>query len=109
MPCTIPPRDKAISAAQNLSGPAIFTDSSVQNGVVGIGIHSPNISHFPISSATIAPINMLNVIDVALTQLIHPSNTDPPGIQKSVTIFTDSQAALNALNYLASHSGQFLV
>ena len=116
MPCIIPPREKPISSAQNLSGPAIFTDSSARNGVVGIGIHSPNVSHFPISSATIASTNTLNVfsgellaIDVALTQFTHFSNTNPPGIQKSMTIFTDSQAALNALNRPASHSGQFLV
>ena len=78
---------------------AIFTDSSARNGVVGIGIHSPNISHFPITSATIASSNTLNVfsgkllaIDVALDQLIHLPITNLPGTHKPVTIFTDSQA-----------------
>ena len=85
MPCTIPLRDKAISSAQNLSAPAIFTESSAQNGVVGIGIYSPNVSHFLISAATIASTNTLNVffgellaIDMALTQLTHLFNTNPP-------------------------------
>ena len=67
-------------------------------------------------AAIIARSNTLNVysgellaIDVALAQLTHLFNNDPPGIHKSVAVFTDSQAALNALNFPASHSDQYLV
>lgn len=116
VPCIILPRDKAISFAQSLASQAIFTDSSARNGVIGIGIHSPNISSFPISSATIASTSTLNVfsgellaIDVALAQLTHLLNTNSPGIHNPMTVFTDSQAALNALNFPALHSGQFLI
>lgn len=115
MPCTILSRDKAVSFAQNLVKSAIFTGSSARNEVIGIGIHSPNILNFPISSATIATTTTLNVfsgellaIDVALAQLTHFVNTNPPGIQ-AVTVFSDSQAALQALNFPAPHSGQFLI
>lgn len=58
---------------------------------------------------------MLNVfsdellaIDIALTQLTHFVNTNPPGIH-TITVFTDSQAILQALNFPASHSGQRLI
>lgn len=93
-----------------------YLQAWVRNGHVGIGIHSPNIANFPVSSTTIATSNTLNVfsgellaIDVALAQLIHLSGTGPSQTYKSITIFTDSQAALNALNFPTSHSGQFLV
>lgn len=109
-------RDKAVSFAQNLSGPAILTDSSVQNGHVGIGIHSPKIANFPVSSTTIATPKTLNIfsgellaIDMALARLTHLSVTGLSQIYKSITRFTDSQAALDALNFPTLHSGQFLV
>lgn len=113
--CTlsIPSRDKAVSLAQNLPNPAIFTDSSARNQVIGIGIHSPNISNFPISSATIATTATLNVfsgellaIDVALAQLTHMVNTNPPGTH-DVIVFIDSQAALQALNFPARIAANF--
>lgn len=79
---TILPRKKAISSAQQLSGPQILTDSSVRNGHIGISIHSPNIANFPVSLTKNVTSNTLNVfsgellaIDVALAQIIHLSDT----------------------------------
>ena len=46
-------------------------------------------------------------IDVALAQLIYFAKLEQPR-HHNVTLFTDSQAALNALSYPAAHSGQFL-
>ena len=75
--CNIPPRAEAILSAKNLTGPAIFTDSSARNRHVGIGIYSSNLTYFPVSSTTVASTNILNTfasellaIDVALAQLI---------------------------------------
>lgn len=59
--CIILPQDQAIRSAKPLSSPAIFTDISARNSLVGIGIHSPNIAHFPVSSTTVASTHMLNV------------------------------------------------
>lgn len=116
VPCMILSRDKALFSAQNLSGPAIFTDSSAQNGHLGIGIHSPNIPCFLISSATVATTithyiisGKLFAIDIALAHLISLPTPNVPQSCGSVTLFTDSHAALNALNYPTSHNGQFLV
>ena len=61
---------------------------------MGIGIHSPNIANFPVSSTTIATSNTLNIfsgellaIDVALAQLIHLSGTKLSQTYKSIAIF----------------------
>ena len=112
--CVTLSRVEAILAAKNLSIPAIFTDSSARNGLVGIGIRSPNISYFPVSSTIVGTTHALNVfigellaIDVALAQLIHFAKIEQPR-NLNVTLFTDSQAALNAISYLAAYSGQFL-
>lgn len=116
MPCILLPRDEAIFFAQNMASQEIFIDSSARHGVIGIDINNPNIASFPIFSATIASTSMLNifsgkllVIDVALAQLTHHLKTNLLGIHNSVTVCTDSQAALNALNFLALYSGQFLI
>ncbi len=112
--CVTPSRAEAILAAENLSGPAIFTYSSAQNGLVGIGIRSPNISYFPVPSTTVRTTHALNVftgdllaIDVGLVQLIHFAKIEQPR-NLNVTLFTESQAALNAISYPAAYSGQFL-
>ncbi len=114
--CIILPRAQASLSAKNLSGPAIFTDSSAQNGLVGIGIHSPNIAHFPVYSTTIATTHTVNVftgellaIDVALAQLSFLSNVEQPWRHQKIPLFTDSQAALNALSFPRAQSRQFLV
>lgn len=116
MSCTILFYDKTISFSQNSSGATIFINSSVQNSVVSIIIYIPNISHFFISSALISTINTFNIfstklltLNVVLTQFIQLSNTDPPGVQKLVTIFIDSKGAFNPLHCLASNNGQFLI
>ena len=112
--CVPPSRAEAILAAKNLSGPAIFTDSSAGNSLVGIGIRSPNISYFPVSSTKVGTTHALNVfigellaIDVALAQLIHFAKIEQPK-NPNITLFTDSQVALNAISYPAAYSGQFL-
>ena len=112
--CVIPSRAEAILLAKNLSGPAVFTDSSARNNLVGIGIQSPNIAHFPVSSTTVGTTQALNVfigellaIDVALAQLIYFAKLERPRHQ-NVTLFTESQAALNALSHPTAQSGQFL-
>lgn len=85
--CIIPPRVEATASAKNLSGPAIFTDISAGNNLVGIGIHSPNIAHLLVPSTTVATTHILNVfadelvaINVAMAQLTHLSSLD--GLQK---------------------------
>ena len=124
--CIIFPRAEAILSAKNLSGPAIFTDSSARNSLVGIGIHNLNITHFPVSSNKVVTSHTLNVftdellaidvlaidvlaIDVALAQLSFLPNVEQPWRHQNVTLFIDSQSALNALNFPRAQSGQFLV
>lgn len=83
---------------------------------MGIGIHSPNIAHFPVSSTIVATTHMFNVfigerlaIDVTLAQLGFLSNVEQPWRHQIVTLFIDSQVALNALNFPKAQSGQFLI
>ncbi len=83
---------------------------------MGIRIYSPNIAHFPVSSTTVATTHTLNVftgelfaIDVALAQLSVLPKVEQPWRHQNVTLFTDSQAALNALSFPRAQSGQFLV
>ncbi len=103
--CSILPRPEAVLAAQNLIDPAIFTDSSARNGLVGIGIYSPNMRIIPISSTTVATTDTLNAftgellaIDVALAQLLFLARQTQARIHEDVTVFTDSQAALKAIS-----------
>ena len=116
VPYTILPRDKAIPFAQNTSSHAIFTDSSACNGLIGVGIHNPNIAQFLISSTTMATTDIINVfagelmaIDIALAQLFHLSAQNSHWFSKTIILFTDSQAAIKALKYPTGCSGQFLI
>lgn len=81
-----------------------------------IGIHSPNIAHFPVSSTIVATTHMFNVFigkrlatDVTLAQLGFLSNVEQPWRHQIVTLFTHCQVALNVLNFLKAQSGQFLI
>lgn len=110
------PETKPFLLHKNTSSHAIFIDSSARNGLIGVGIHSPNIAQFPISSTTVATTDILNVfagellaIDIALAQLFHLSAQNSHLFSKTIILFTDSQAALKALKYPTGCSGQFLV
>ncbi len=113
--CSILPRSKAVLTAQNLMGPAIFTDSSARNGLVGIEIYSPNMRSISISSTTMATTDTLNAftgellaIDMALAQLLFLARQIQARIHEDVTVFIDSQAALKAISGFTIQSGQFL-
>lgn len=103
--CNIPPQPEAILATQNFMGPAIFTDNSARSGLVEIGIYSHNMKSIPIFSTTVATTDILNAftgellaIDVALAQLLFLARQTQAPIREDVTVFTDGQAALKAIN-----------
>lgn len=112
--CNISPRPEAILAAQNVMGPAIFTDSSARNGLMEIGIYSHGMSRIPTSSTTVATTDTLNAftgellaMDVALAQLLFLACQIQAQIHEDVTIFTNSQAALKAISGFTIRVGNF--
>lgn len=97
--------------AKHTQGPAVFTDTSIRNNL--IGCHW-TIADFSPVSQTIASESSLNsyggelaAIEAALGQLLYSVNCGAFG--PKVTVFSDSQGALRALSNPSRQSGQFLI
>lgn len=109
-------REDAIKKATTLDPflPVTFTDGSVQNDRLGIGMHWRGSIKWPEISRTISTPKTMDAhaakpvaIDLAVSKLLYSiqcGGTGPP-----ITIFTDSQGALQALRNLHARSGQFLL
>ena len=91
--------------------PVVFTDGSARNNLLDIGIHWEGALLWLAVSKTISTPKILDshaaelvAIDCALSQILHSvqcGGTGPP-----ITIFSDSQEALQALRNPCPRSGQ---
>ncbi len=109
-------RKEAIQKAKvfNPREPLLFTDGSVGNGVVGIGVKWMGSLYWPDVSKTVSTSQQLDpyaaeliALDSAVSVLLtsmQRGNTRPP-----VTIFSDCKSALQALSNPYPRSGQFLI
>lgn len=104
---------KPLNWPKNYSGSAAFVDSSVRNNLVGIGTHWEKLG-LPAVALTISDASTLSNslgelagIDFAIAQVWNAVKFDTLS-NKQITVFTDSQYALKALQSLGQDSGQFL-
>ena len=117
-------RDKAIKTANRPLQPyerAIFVDGSARNGMLGIGIASSHIikgvSHRVVDiSKTIGRSEALNTYYSELTAILEAAkqianNVAPPPVHfvREVSIYSNSQAALKALENPKQQSRQSLI
>lgn len=116
VPVVITCREVAITRASNIdpSMPVVFTDGSARNNLLGIGVHWGGALQWPAVSRAISTPKMLDshaaefvAIDYAVSQILDFVHRG--GIGPSITIFSDSQGALQALRNPCPKSGQFLV
>lgn len=82
-------------------GPAVFTNSSLRNNLLGIGVHWQNLNLLEVFIAVSSPqylsvyLNELAVIDTSITYLYHLAQH--AGLPPLTTVFTDFLSALQAL------------
>ena len=107
-------KDKAIKEATSCKEATVYVDSSMQNGLVGIGAYWQNMQGWGPMSHTIADSSKLTndagelaAIEAVIVKIWFHAEHKQLQNQR-VVIFTDSIHALNMLNCSARGSGQFL-
>lgn len=105
-------KQQAIELVKNHSGSAAFVDSSLRNDLVGIGTHwekmgLPTISLTISDSSTLSnSLGELAGIESATAQIWSAVKFNALS-NRQITVFTDSQYALKAIQSLGQDSGQF--
>lgn len=109
-------REDAIEKAKSFhpGDPVLFTDATIRNNVVGIGVKWMGKLYWPDISRTIATSEHLDpyaakliALDAAVSHLLN--SPQRLGTRSPITIISDCKSAFQALGNPYPKSGQFLI